>query len=280
MAKKVELYLVPDTKNQDEWLDKALKVLGLEGMRKSYKRISDEQYKKKGTYRDFLKELCEVDCDFRNENLKNRRLRNAKFPFIKTIEDYDFSFPTEIDEQQINEIASLRFIDKKTNVILLGAQGLGKTHLAVGFGIKAIDRGKDVIFVRINELNDLVSMCPDAESLHKMLGNLKRPQLLILDDWDVYKVSERTSIFLTKLIEERYQKGSIIITSTGTFSDWQVIFGNQRIAAKMIDRLTHDAEIVTIRAKDSYRNKNRLKLAQIIPSEQIANYESGLEGRS
>lgn len=257
MAKKVELYKLPNSNRQDERIDVGLKLLGLEGMRKSYQELANHYNKVGGTLKDFLDSLNEKECEWRNENLRQRRLQKAKFPIIRALEDFDFNFPSFIDRRKVNEAASLRFIDKKTNVIFLGAHGLGKTHLSIALGIKAIENGKDVFFVRMDQLIEQVNRIADVESLHRLFRSLVIPQLLVLDDWDVYKVNEKASSFLVKLIQERYKKGSIIISSNGTFSDWDVLFGNVRIAGKIIDRLTDDAEIILIEG-NSHRNKDRL----------------------
>lgn len=237
-----------------------LQLLEMQGADASFRKIYARIQKSHGTPQDYFYSVLEKEIIYREENRVLRWVQQAKFPF-KTIAEFDFSFQPSIKQELINEFLSCRFIEQGKNIVFLGQSGVGKTHLSIGLGLEAINRGQETRCLTLDTLIDQVEKS-DATKIPKLLRNLLLPKLLILDDIDFYDTGKNASTFLFKLVKERYDKNlSTILTSNKKLNDWVGLFGDQRRASAAIDRFMGRATIVKITG-ESYRMKDKVKAAR------------------
>lgn len=207
---------------------------------------------------EYLDHLTQVELNSRYERDVQRKLRLAHFPFFKTLDQFDFAFQPSVNERQLRDLASLRFVANAENVLFLGPPGVGKTHLAVSLGLAAVTRGMSVYFSTVADLLELLARDARANRLQQRLQALCRPHLLILDEMGYFTLDKRAAQFLFQLVSRRYQKGSILLTSNKSFADWGDIFSDAVLASALLDRLLHQALTVNIRG-NSYRLKDKLR---------------------
>ena len=256
--KKVNIFTVPRDGTQGEKISQMCATLDLGGIASSFKRVAEKLQKSHATLFDLLENLLEKEMTWREEKRISRWEQLAHFPFKGTIQEFDFDFPESIDRGQINELLSFRFIESGKNIVFLGPPGVGKTHLAVAFGLEAIYRGHEARFLTLDELIERVEKADQIFSL-RLFRTFMRPRLLILDDIDYYDTGKNASAFLFKLVKERHARSlSTIFTSNKDFSGWRDLFGNPEKAGGAIDRIVGRAVIIKIEG-ESYRIKGKSK---------------------
>ena len=207
---------------------------------------------------EFLDALAQTEVAARAERDVQRRLRAARFPFQKTLDEFDFAFQPAINERQIRDLATLRFVANAENILFLGPPGVGKTHLAVSLGLAAILQGFSVVFYALPDLIQQLAKDAKADRLHQRLQALVRPQLLILDEMGYFSLDKRSAQFLFQVVSRRYLKGSIVLTSNKSYTDWGDLVSDSVLASALLDRLLHQSVTVNIRGA-SYRLKDKLK---------------------
>ena len=210
------------------------------------------------SYREFLYKLLKVEEDGKMERLRLRNIKNAHFNGIKTMEDFDFSFPESIDQSKIKDLATLSFMDKKENLVFIGPPGVGKSHLVTSIGIKACEHGKTVLFVNANDLMDDLNKARTEGTLKQNLIKLSKVNLLIIDEVGYLKMDKETESIFFQLIRQRYEKSSLIITTNLTFNRWDEVFTSELAATAILDRLLHHSNVIIITG-DSYRVKRHLE---------------------
>ena len=208
---------------------------------------------------EFLQRLLDGECAVRQQRALERRVRAARFPVLKTLDQFRWDWPKKINQLQVQHLFRLGFIAQKTNVVFVGGVGLGKSHLASALGYAACQQGHSVLFTTaIDALNNLVA----AQAAHRLKAELNRylsPALLILDEIGYLPLDKAGADLLFQIISQRYERGSIIVTTNKAFKQWPSIFNNDAgIASAILDRLLHQAETVVIEGK-SYRMKDQIE---------------------
>lgn len=241
---------------QIETLREHLIELGLKEMARTLDYRLQEAADKDQTYFDFLNTLVEEELSAQKDRAFKARLRLARLPFQKTLADFDFAFQPSIDERQIKELATLRFVHEAGNIVFLGPPGVGKTHLSVALAMEAIAQGATAYFVKTDELIADLKKAHVENRLKKKMKKYIRPKVLLIDEMGYHPLDKLSASLFFNIISERYEKGSIILTSNKSFTEWADIFSESIIATAILDRLLHHATIVNIRGP-SYRMKNK-----------------------
>jgi DNA replication protein DnaC len=235
-----------------------LKQFKLPDIHDRYDEEIEAAIDKKLGYRDFLYKLLKVEEQGKAERVKIRNMKNAHFSDQKTISDFDFSFPDSINQNKIQDLATLSFMDKKENVVFIGPPGVGKSHITNALGIKACENGKTVLFVSAIELMEDLHNAIAEGTLKQNLMKLSKVELLIIDELSYFKMDkEKESIFF-QVIRQRYEKSSLIITTNLPFNRWDEIFTSELAATAILDRLLHHCHVISITG-DSYRVKKHLE---------------------
>lgn len=228
-------------------------ILKLPYLRNNIKELVDEATHTKMTYRELLEVFLEREFLLRNENSKKNKLRNAKFPYKKYLEDFDTSkYEAEL-RVKFEELRDLNFIREKENIILIGNPGSGKTHFGIGLGIKACMEGMNVLFISVP---NLIIELKEAMSLSQ-LNNYKRKfekyDLVVLDELGYISFDKEGCEILFNLLSNRSDKGSIIITTNLAFDRWEEIFKDPMLTGAIVDRLAYKAHIMDISRETSHR---------------------------
>jgi len=240
--------------NSSNRIEEYLKILTLHKISEIYKAESEKAAKTKLGYQDYLLKLLEEQVLTKVEGSINRKMQIAAFPQIKRLEEFDFSFQPQINEKLIRELANLNFLEDGKNVLLLGPPGVGKTHLAIALGIKAIEQRKRVLFYSAEKLTEELAAAEVSGTLNKKLESLARLDLLILDELGYLSLSNQTAKLFFQLISKRYERGSIIVTSNKPFEEWGEIFNDEVVASAILDRMLHHSYPFFINGK-SFRLK-------------------------
>jgi len=239
----------------DDDLKKHLNYLKLPYMRDNYETVGKLAARKQWTHIHYLAELIKQESGLRQDRIIQRRIRMARFPVVKTLDQFNWSWPKKINQAQIQNLFRLKFIEDKSNVVFIGGVGLGKTHLASALGYQACLKGHTVLFSSaIDAINNLIA-AQHAGTLKQELKKYLRPSVIVLDELGYLPIDKNGADLLFQIISARYERGSIVITTNRVFKDWSQIFNNDStLTSALLDRLLHHTEAVVIEGK-SYRMK-------------------------
>ena len=242
--------------------------LGLERLRLGqmaavFGAICEEASRDSLSYLDFLDQLLQAEQTARFERNVEVRTRLARLPYHKTMADFDYSFQPSVDKRQIAELLTLRFVENRENVLLLGPPGVGKSHIAVALASETIAKGYSAYFVTMQQLIDYLS--EGSEAAPARMRVLLRPKLLVIDEVGYLPLDRKAANWFFELVSRRYEKGSIVLTSNKSYGDWATLFPEIAIASAILDRLLHHSTTINIRG-DSYRlkDKRRAGLVQMM----------------
>ena len=207
----------------------------------------------------FLAELLEREVIKRRENAARRRLKEAHFPDVKTLDQLDFTALKGVSKTKIQALSSGQFIDDAEDVVIIGPIGTGKTHLAIALGVEAAKRRTRVAFVRAADLVRQLVEARDDRQLTRLYRRFQRVELLIIDELGFVPFDKTEAELLFNLLAERYERRSTIVSSNLSFGEWVQVFGSEKLTTALLDRLSHHAHVLTTRGSSYRSNKRRSK---------------------
>lgn len=230
-----------------------LSYLKLPFIRENYEAIAKTAAQKQWDHIQYLSELLEQESNLRRDRCIQRRIKLARFPVIKTMDQFDWSWPKKINQAQVKNLFRLKYIEEKSNIVLIGSVGVGKTHIATALGYQACLKNNTVLFTSaIDAVNNLIAARHTGQ-LKQELKKYLKPSLLVMDELGYLPIDKIGADLLFQIISERYERGSIIITTNRVFKEWPEIFNNDTtLTSALLDRLLHHTEAVLIEG-DSYR---------------------------
>jgi DNA replication protein DnaC len=246
----------------DERLERHLSRLKLSTIRDRLDSLLDDAARQEMTIREALMYFCEQEIRSKDQKRINMGVNLAKFPYMRTLEQFDFGAQPSLDPGQIRDLGACRWINNGDSLLLLGPPGVGKTHLAVALGREAICLGYSVVFISATTL--LMQLCKShvEGKLEEKIVQFSKPKLLIIDELGYLPFDPKAAHLFFQLISKRYEKGSTLITSNRSVGEWGEVFGDPVVATAILDRLLHHSHIVTIRG-ESFRLKEKRKAGVI-----------------
>src|SRR5213080_481218 len=233
-----------------------LKQLGLTQLEQALPALFETARQQQWTYETFLSRAIATEIEGRDRRAAERRMSAARLPTLKTLEAFDFRFQPSLSERLLWELADLSFVKSATNVIFLGPPGVGKTHLSLALSVKALAAGYSALFTTLTHLAEALDTASYPSLVRQRLRRYTTPSVLVIDEVGYTKLSPGQAHHCFELVTARYEHGSILLTSNTSFADWGSLLGDDVLAAALLDRLLHHAEVIPINGR-SYRMKDR-----------------------
>lgn len=240
----------------DTALAQRLREFRLSGIGKTLEVRIKQAESENLSYTELLGLLLEDEANNRADNRRRKMYKSAKLPFAKGLEDFDFSFQPSINRREIYDLATCQFLADKTNILFLGQEGVGKTHLSIAIAFQALSCGKTVLFTSVWKMVSELQQSRADFSYHKRINSYLKPDLLILDELGYKSMAESTVEDFFEIVSQRYEKGSIIITSNRPIEQWEKVFLVKPLTAAIVGRLMHHCKVIEING-ESYRCRKR-----------------------
>jgi DNA replication protein DnaC len=229
-----------------------LKALKLPTFVREYDKVARQCAAEGVDHVRYLLRLAELELIDREQRLVERRIRAARFPAVKSLDSYDFTALPSLNKALVLELARCEYLARRDNVIALGNAGTGKTHIALGLGLAACQKGLAVGFTTAAALVHELIEAGDEKRLLRLQRQLAACKLLIIDELGYVPLSPTGAELLFEVFSQRYERGSVIVTSNLPFDEWTSVFGSERLTGALLDRLTHHVHILEMNG-DSYR---------------------------
>lgn len=234
-----------------------LKKLRLPTFQSEYPKLARQCAAENKDHVQYLLRLCELELIERERRMIERRIKAAKFPATKSLDSFDFKTIPSLNKVLTMELARCEYVNKRQNVIALGPSGTGKTHVALGLGLAACQKGLKVRFTTAAALVHEMIEAVDERRLQRHQKQLAAQDLLIIDELGFVPLSKTGAELLFEVISQRYERGSIIITSNLPFDEWTEVFGSERLTGAILDRLTHHVHILEMNGESYRLNQSR-----------------------
>ena len=234
-----------------------LKKLRLPTFQSEYSKLARQCAAENKDHVQYLLRLCELELIERERRMIERRIKAAKFPATKSLDSFDFKTIPSLNKVLTMELARCEYVGKRQNVIALGPSGTGKTHIALGLGLAACQKGLKVRFTTAAALVHEMIEAVDERRLQRHQKPLAAQELLIIDELGFVPLSKTGAELLFEVISQRYERGSIIITSNLPFDEWTEVFGSERLTGATLDRLTHHVHILEMNGESYRLNQSR-----------------------
>ena len=237
-------------------LSALLNKLKLDHLEAQLDAVCEQAAQRQQDYKTFLVQALDTEWQGRHQRGIEARLRQARFPWLKTLDQFDFDFQPSLDRRQVRELAGLSFVERAHNVIVLGPPGVGKTHLVIALGVKAVEAGYSVLFLTLEALMTRLTKAVNENRLERSLQQLGYPKVLIIDEVGYLPLSRLEASLFFRLVVRRYERASLIITSNKSFLDWGEMVNDPVLATAVLDRLLHYSTTLNIKG-ESYRLKEK-----------------------
>jgi DNA replication protein DnaC len=243
---------------QEDRVFAALKRLQLTHLRETLAAVLSEAAKEEWTYLEFLDQILRREVDAKQGKRIRMAMQIAHFPCVRTIEGFDFGFQPTADERLIRELSTGNFIAHGENILIFGPPGVGKSHLAIGLGRKIVEQGHTVRFTTATALLAVLGKAETEGGLSDKLIEFCKPRLLIIDELGYLPFERRAAHLFFQLVNRRYEKGSLLVTTNQRVSEWGIVFGDEVLATAILDRLLHHSHTLLITG-ESYRLREKRK---------------------
>jgi len=240
----------------DAVIGQQLKQLRLPGISRAYAQVGRQARDEGWPYEEYLRELLDTELRSRHDRTAERRLHEARFPDVKTLDQIDWKVLAGVSRPKVLELASCEFVEKAEDIVIAGPVGTGKTHLAVALGVEAARRRHRVAFIRAADMVRDLLEARDTRALGRLHQRLLRTSLLIVDELGFVPFERAGGELLFNLLSERHERRSTLVTTNLAFSEWVDVLGDEKLTTALLDRLAHRAHILTTKGP-SYRMRGR-----------------------
>ena len=247
-------------------LEHHLKELRLPTFLREYGKMAQQCAAEGVDHPGYLLRLSELELIDRHHRMVERRIKAARFPAVKSLDTFDFLAIPSVNRQLVNQLARCAYVERRENVIAMGNSGAGKTHIALGLGLAACQRGLSVGFTTAAALVHELMEARDERRLLNLQKKLSRLKLLIIDELGFVPLSRTGAELLFEVFSQRYERGSILVTTNLPFDEWTGVFGSERLTGALLDRLTHHVHILEMNG-ESYRLRQSGQAAAMLSSD-------------